>query len=168
MTPTVSIPRGVRAHIRWMIHKDFDEVMAIEAESDPRPWTENEMLTALRQRNVIGMVAQHSDRVVGFMVYELARDRIVLHKLAVAPEARRSGVGGQMAWKLVNKLNVHRRVRVDALVRESMTDGHLFLRAQGFLASRVEREAFDDTGEDGYAFAYRLDVAEIVTDGVCS
>ena len=166
-SPTVRIP-GVRYHIRWMIRRDLDEVLAIESASDARPFTENELLSLLRERNVIGMVAEHGERVVGFMIYELHKDRLALRKLAVAPDVRRRGVGRQLVNKLVNKLNAHARQRIDLIVRDSHVAGHLFLRSMGFIATGVERGAFDDTGEDGYHFSYRLDVATVVTDGVCS
>ncbi len=62
----------VRVHIRWMIRRDMPEVLAIEHASFEFPWCEEEFLRVLRQRNCIGMVAEHArSRVVGFMIYEL-------------------------------------------------------------------------------------------------
>ena len=61
----------VRVHIRWMIRRDMPEVLQAEQQSFEYAWTEDDFLRCLRQRNCIGMVAEHQDRIVGFMIYEL-------------------------------------------------------------------------------------------------
>ena len=76
----------VRVHIRWMIRRDMPEVLAIEGESFEFPWLEDDFIRCLRQRNCIGMVAEHEDRVVGFMIYELHKTRIHVLNFAVADE----------------------------------------------------------------------------------
>ena len=86
----------VRVHIRWMIRRDMPEVLAIEHASFEFPWCEEEFLRVLRQRNCIGMVAEHGERVVGFMIYELHKNRLHVLDFAVHPEFRRQGVGRQM------------------------------------------------------------------------
>src|SRR5690348_3144654 len=67
----------VRVHIRWMIRRDMPEVLQTEQHSFEFPWTEEDFLRCLRQRNCIGMVAEQGEKVVGFMIYELhkAKDR---------------------------------------------------------------------------------------------
>ena len=53
-----------RTQIRWLIRRDMDDVLAIERASFQFPWTEEEFLCCLRQRNCIGTVAEldHRDR----------------------------------------------------------------------------------------------------------
>ena len=72
------------------------------------------------------------------------------------PEWRRQNVGAQMAIKLVSKLSSHRRTRITLEVRESNLGAQVFFRQQGFLATRVLRAYYDDTGEDAYQMEYRL------------
>ena len=74
----------VRVHIRWMIRRDMPEVLAIESENFEFPWLEEDFIRSLRQRNCIGMIAEHDDRVVGFMIYELHKTRIHVLNFAVA------------------------------------------------------------------------------------
>ena len=57
----------VRVHIRWMIRRDMPEVLQAEQASFEFPWTEEDFLRCLRQRNCIGMVAEQGEKVVGFM-----------------------------------------------------------------------------------------------------
>src|SRR3990172_8826966 len=107
----------VRVHIRWMIRRDMPEVLAIEAESFEFPWLEEDFIRCLRGRNSIGMVAEYDDRIVGFMIYELAKNRIQVLNLATASKWRRRGVGSQMAAKLIGKLSAQRRTRITLQVR---------------------------------------------------
>jgi len=43
-------------HIRWMIRRDMPEVLDIESGSFEFPWSEEDFIRCLRQRNCIGMV----------------------------------------------------------------------------------------------------------------
>ena len=143
-------------HIRWMIRRDMPEVLAIEHESFEFPWREEDFIRCLRQRNCIGMVAEHNDRVVGFMIYELSNSRIQVLNFAVTSGYRRRGVGSQMVAKLIDKLSAQRRTRILLEVRETNLTGQLFFRAMGFRAVSVLRSAYEDTPEDAYLMVYRL------------
>lgn len=146
----------VRVHIRWMIRRDMPEVLAIEAESFEFPWLEEDFIRCLRGRNSIGMVAEYDDRIVGFMIYELAKNRIQVLNLATAAKWRRRGVGSQMAAKLVGKLSAQRRTRITLEVRETNLAAQLFFRASGFRAVSVLRDFYEDTPEDAYLMQYRF------------
>jgi ribosomal-protein-alanine N-acetyltransferase len=146
----------VRVHIRWMIRRDMPEVLATEVESFEFPWLEEDFIRCLRQRNCIGMVAEHEDRVVGFMIYELHKSRIHVLNFAVAESFRHRGVGSQMIAKLIAKLSTQRRSRIILEVRETNLDAQLFFRENGFRAVSVLRSYYADTPEDAYAMHYRF------------
>ena len=137
------------SHIRWMIRKDLPEVLAIENAAFEFPWKEDDFIRCLRQRTCIGMVAEHENRVAGYMVYELGRKRIHLLNLAVAADLRGRGVGRQMIAKLKAKLTEQRRNRISLEIRESNLAGQIFFRGLGFRATRIV-PAFYDTGETAY------------------
>ncbi len=145
----------VRVHIRWMIRRDMPEILGIEAESFEFPWLEEDFIRCLKQRNCIGMVAEHDDRVVGFMIYELTKARIHVLNFAVAAEERRLGVGTQMIAKLIGKLSMQRRTRITLEVRETNLAAQLFFRSNTFRAVSVLRDFYNDTPEDAYLMQYR-------------
>jgi len=148
------VKEPTRAHIRWLVRRDMPEVLAIEAESFEFPWQEEDFVRCLHQRNCIGMVAECNRRVVGYMIYELTRNRIHLLNLAVASDHRRRGVGTQMIAKLINKLSSQRRSRITLEVRETNLPAQLFFRANGFRAVCVLHDFYDDTPEDAYLMQY--------------
>ena len=147
----------VRVHIRWMIRRDMSDVLRIEQENFEFPWVDDDFIRCLRQRNCIGMVAEHEDRVVGFMIYELNKNRIQVLNFAVAPDFRRRGVGTQMVAKLIGKLSAQRRTRILLEVRETNLAAQLFFRTIGFRAVSVLRNFYDDTPEDAYLMQYLFD-----------
>jgi len=157
----------VRVHIRWMIRRDMPEVLSIERDSFEFPWLEEDFFRCLRQRNCIGMVAEHEDRVVGFMIYELHKTRIHVLNFAVANEHQRRGVGSQMVAKLIGKLSSQRRTRIVLEVRETNLPAQLFFRENGFRAVSVLHSYYADTPEDAYLMQYRYrgDRAGIVESG---
>ncbi len=147
----------VSVDVRWLLRHDLPEVLAIERASFEFPWLKEDFIRCLRQRNCLGMVAEHEDRVVGFMIYELSKTRIDLLNFAVAPAWRRRGVGTQMIAKLLGKLSPQRRARVTLEVRETNLPAQLFFRSAGFRAVSVLREHYEDRPEDAYRMEYRCD-----------
>lgn len=145
-----------KIQVRWMVRRDIMEVIRIERECFEFPWQEDDFMRCLRQRNCIGMVAEHENRVVGFMIYELPKNRIHLLNIATAGEFRRRGVASQMLRKLVGKLVNQRRSRVTLEVRETNLAAQLFFRSQGFLATSVLRHFYEEMQEDAYMMQYRL------------
>lgn len=144
----------LRVHIRWMIRRDMPEVLAIERESFEFPWFEEDFIRCLRQRNCIGMVAEHGERVVGFMIYELHKTRLHILNFAVAHNMRNRAIGRQMAEKLISKLSSQRRTRISLEVRETNLPAQLFFKQVGFRATNVLRSYYEDSPEDAYVMQY--------------
>ena len=156
----------MRVHIRWMIRRDMAEVLSIEANCFEFAWCEDDFVRCMRRRNCIGMVAEHDDQVVGFMIYELQKSRIHVLNFAVAEDYRRRGVGSQMIAKLVGKLSSQRRSRLTLEVRETNLPAQLFFRENGFRAVSVLRSYYADTPEDAYVmqYRYRPERRQVMTD----
>jgi [ribosomal protein S18]-alanine N-acetyltransferase len=152
----------LRVHIRWMIRRDMDDALEIENESFEFPWSEEDFVRCLRQRNCIGMVAEHDDQIVGFMIYELHKTRLHVLNFAVARKFRRLGIGTQMIQKLVGKLSHQRRSRILLEVRETNLAAQLFFRQCGFRAVSVVRDFYEDTTEDAYVMQFRCAADESV------
>ena len=144
----------LRVHIRWMIRRDMPEVLDIERASFEFPWFEEDFIRCLRQRNCIGMVAEHAERVVGFMIYELHKTRLHILNFAVSNNLRRRGVGRQMIDKLVGKLSSQRRTEITLEVRETNLAAQIFFRERSFRATSVLRDFYDDSPEDAYVMQY--------------
>ena len=72
---------SVCVHIRWMIRRDMPAVLGIENSCFEFAWNEDDFIRCLRQRNCIGMVAEEDEQVVGFMIYELHKNRLHIDEI---------------------------------------------------------------------------------------
>ena len=125
--------------IRWLIRRDMPEVLEIENRSFQNPWTHDDFIACLRQRSVIGVVAESKGKgstIFWFMLYELHGDKLVLLNFAVAPEVRRTGVGLAMAQRLIDNLAQQRRRLITAETSEENLPAQLFFADCGFKANR--------------------------------
>lgn len=100
------------------------------------------------------MIAERDDRVVGFMVYDLHKNRIHVHNFAVDPEFHRHGIGTQMVEKLESKLSQGKRTKLLLEVNETNLPAQLFFKHCGFKATNTLRGHYDDTPEDAYIMQY--------------
>lgn len=152
-----------QTQIRWLIRRDMEAVLEIENASFEFPWAEQEFLDCLKQRNCIGTVAELDHEVVGFMIYELHQSMLRILNFAVAPNARRKGIGHQMVRRLIDKLSQQRRREIVLEVRETNLDAQLFFKSCDFKALSVLRNHYDDTLEDAYYMRYSLKAAQEFT-----
>ena len=143
------------AYIRWMIRKDLPTVLNIEERCFEYPWGEDDFIRCLRQRTVIGMVAERGDQVVGFMIYELHKFRLHVLSMAVDPDYSRQGIGRTMVEKLIAKMSYQGRNRVLLEVRETNLPAQLFFKSMGFRAVGILNHFYDDCDEDAYMFELR-------------
>lgn len=141
--------------VRYCVRRDMPSLLAIESESFEHPWNEDNFIAQFRQRNSIALVAETTDhQVIGYVIYELTKNRIDIVNLAVGPEFRRVGAATRLVDSLKRKLSPERRVRLSLEIRETNLCGQLFFKSCGFLANRIIRNHWD-TGEDGYVMQYR-------------
>lgn len=130
---------AVRAHCRWMIRADLPEVLAIESASFPEwPWGEEDFLRRLRQRNCIGRVIENEYAVIGFMLYELHRDRLHVVHFSIDPKERNQGLGSMLHDGLLGKLNSHSRKRATVDLSEHALEFQLWLKKRGWLATKID------------------------------
>jgi ribosomal-protein-alanine N-acetyltransferase len=146
--------------LRWSNRKDLFGMLNIEQKSFENPWTENTFLQCLRQRNFVAKVAyrvKKPEKVFGFMIYELRKEKINLINFVVDPNFRRKGMGSMMISQLLNILSKDRKKEINFNIRETNLEGQLFLKARGFNATRdISRGYYADTGEDAYHMVYKI------------
>lgn len=106
------------------------------------------------------MVAENGQDVVGYMIYELHKKKLELIKLAVAPGFQRKGVGTQLLKKIQSKLSGYRRTRVGTYINEQNLPAQLFFKANNWVATRVERDFYQENDDSAIRFLYKLPILE--------
>ena len=145
----MSIKDAIKIHVRCMTRSDIADVLEIENESFEFAWSEEDFIGCLLDQNCIGMVAEHNNLVVGYMVYELDKAKLLILNLAVSKQFQRRGIGSQMVAKLIGRRN-----RVVLETRETNLPAQLFFRENGFRAAQQCKGFYDDSPEDAYLMEY--------------
>lgn len=154
-------------HLRWMIRRDMQQVLSIEQVCFDFPWDEEDLSCYLRTRNCICMVAEINDTIIGYMVYELYRRRLVLLNLAVIPNFERCGIGAILVNKLIGKLTLDGRSKIAVNVPETNVDAAFFFKSFGFRAVALLRNYYPETSEDAFEMVYSLET-ETECNGVAN
>ena len=142
--------------VRWMVRRDFAQVLAVEETCFEFPWTEQEFRLCLQQPNCLIMVAEHEGRIVGFVVYETPKNQFFVTNIAVDPEFQRHGIARQMIRKLVSKMIQQRRHKIVIEIRETNLQALLCFRALGFTSATILKDFYEGRNEDAYVLQYRL------------
>lgn len=146
--------------LRWMIHRDLRDVVAIETMCFKKYYDTQKLSKIVSRRNTKGMVITLPDQrsknhfVAAYCIYDLESEFIKFRRFVVHPNCRRIGLGSELMKKLLGKLN-ERRSRIELVVRECNLEAQLFLRSHGFKAEQIIREMYEDTSEDGYIMRHR-------------
>lgn len=148
--------KEIPVQVRWMVRRDFDQVLTIEGTCFEFPWTAEEFRQCLQQPNCLGMVAEHEERIVGFVVYETPKNRLFITNIAVDPEFQRHGIARQMIQKLVTKMIHQRRHKIIIEIRETNLPALICFRALGFKSTNILKNFYEGQGEDAYVLQYRL------------
>jgi ribosomal-protein-alanine N-acetyltransferase len=118
--------------IRSAILADVEAMAAIERRAFSDPWSEASFREALTSAWTFGIVAQTGRGVAGYLIArEVAGTGEVLN-LAVAPEARRRGIGGALLEAGLVALRHRRVTEVFLEVRESNRSAQALYLGRGF------------------------------------
>jgi ribosomal-protein-alanine N-acetyltransferase len=136
-----------------MIRRDMDEVLATE-QYGINPWNQDEFYKALRQRNCIGMIAEHKlGPIDAYMVYELHKTSLNILKIAGHPLAWQETIQ-LLLNKLLSKLSHQRRDHINIVVNERFTPMLQLLKDNGFEATGLKRREFNNA--DGIKMIFKL------------
>lgn len=147
--------------IRWMIRRDWPNVTAI-VEKTGGDTQEDICQKYSQRRTIVGMVAEHKDRMHGFFFYQLYPRYIEVLQLRVLPQQQRRGVGKACIAKLVTKLHAHKRNGILVHVHERNLGAQLFLRSCAFKATKVKHNYYEDSNDAAYVFEYNVHSSPIV------
>lgn len=151
-------PRVDEVSIRRLILQDMEAVIEIERDVYDQPWDEDDFAVVLRKHNCTGEVAEQSDQIVGFVVYETHLHGIKIRSLTVDDPERGMEIGTKFIQRLKKKIlsskrHGSRRGELSMVLHEESLSAQLFLSAHGFRAVDIRRDYYDD-GEDAYLLSW--------------
>jgi ribosomal-protein-alanine N-acetyltransferase len=149
--------------LRPAVQDDLPQVMEIERESYPEPWTEKHFqqeLTTPYARFLVLTDDETDSIVMGYLVYWVQAEGVSLLNIAVAQKWRRLGLGRIILATLINEAVREEIPRVILEVRESNTAAIHFYENIGFARTHT-RPAFYSNGET--AIVMEIKTSDITT-----
>lgn len=163
--------------VRYIVPRvDMPQVMDIERRCFRNPWTATEMAKALSAKETLGVVVESSlvnrsvdsERIMGFMVYSMLKNRIVIHNVAVHPEETYCGYGKLLVDRVKLKLCPEKRDNIVTEIRETNVGAQMFFKKMGFKHVKTLHEYWDGIEDDCYVFEYRVPVLLLGVNPECS
>jgi ribosomal protein S18 acetylase RimI-like enzyme len=128
---------------RYLNLKDIPRVLDIDYQYS-EPWDKDYLLKNKRDKDIICVVAENSELIIGFAIYDTSKGLNLL-KFRVDEAYTRLGVGGQL-MDYIKKMAVKRGKVIHVDVNERNLGGQLFLKSQGFTWIKTKKVKFEDDG----------------------
>jgi len=129
-------------HIRRAVEADVNAMVAIERASFSDPWTASAIASTLRYDHMRVLVAEErgegglggdgAGRPLGYVVAMVAGPEAEIADLAVAPDARRRGIGRALIDRLLTDLEAEGVESVFLEVRESNRGARALYESRAF------------------------------------
>ena len=136
MTALASKP----VHIRRAVRDDLAAMLRIERESFSDPWTEDTLATAVSTARMLVLVADETPEecgdgavsLLGYVVALVVAPDAEIADLAIAPSARRRGIGRALLTRSLDELAALAVRQVHLEVRESNVAARTLYESTGF------------------------------------
>lgn len=130
----------------------IDEIVAIERDSYPTPWSEaifrSETTSPISRMLVGRTVGREGRRVAGYTVYWRVADEIHLHNIAVRPDLRRRHVASRILDEAIRRARLEGARWMTLEVRRSNLPAQIFYQQFGFTLRGIRPGYYSDTRED--------------------
>lgn len=143
--------------IDQMRETDLYEIVRIERESFPTPWSETLFYNELHKDHAVTKVARTDSRIAGYIVANKIIDEGHILDLAVDVLFRRSGVASMLVHDIFHHLK-ERACRVVFLeVRASCRAARRLYEGLGFTVIGIRKRYYSSPAEDAVIMSMTLD-----------
>jgi ribosomal-protein-alanine N-acetyltransferase len=131
---------------------DIADIIAIEKDSFPTPWSENifrnEMTSPISRMLVGRAVKRHGGGVWGYIVYWRVDNEVHLHNIAVRRDMRRKKIAFRLLAEAIRRSRLEGARWATLEVRRSNLPAQKMYEKFGFVVKGIRPGYYIDTGED--------------------
>jgi ribosomal-protein-alanine N-acetyltransferase len=135
---------------------DLDEVVRIEHQSMPDPWSAVAVAAELQVANSASWVATAAGRVQGYAFFRTCRPECELLRLAVEPESRSAGIGSALLRRGLDYLGQDGFTTCFLEVRSSNEGARRLYERSGFVRTGVRKNYYCRPAEDAVQYCRDL------------
>lgn len=140
--------------VRAMRSGDVPAVAELEAQIFSQPWSAQGFLDALALPDTVFLVAEEEHRILGYIGMYLSIDEGEITNVAVAPDARRRGVGQELLLQIKREAKQRAVGRLVLEVRTSNEGAIALYEKNGFSVAGVRKGFYERPKEDAYIMIY--------------
>ena len=153
--------------IREMRDSDLSDVLEIEKEAFPVPWTRDQFLQELGLPKIsnclVAEMGHPFKKVVGYACYSLILDEAHITNFAILKKCRRKKIGERLLQYLLYQATRQGAWNATLEVRVSNKAAHWLYSKFGFAPAGIRKAYYPDNKEN--ALVMWADLAELASDG---
>lgn len=142
------------ADIRPMKPEDTQKVSLLEAEIFSMPWSRQAFSDSLNRSDTLFLTALDQDNIVGYIGMYVSLDESEITNVAVAPGARRRGIGTLLLEEIKKQALLRSVRRIVLEVRISNADAIRLYEKSGFVRAGIRKGFYEMPKEDAYIMIY--------------
>jgi len=147
--------------IRAMTEADLEEVLAIEFDSFPFPWSRDHFLDELKSSHAFPLVAlDREDKIAGYICPRMLLEEGHIFNVAVRRDYRRRGVARLLVGRMLDDCRERGVTLVFLEVRHSNKEAIPLYRQLGFVETGRRRRYYEN-GEDAILMEYAFNNNEV-------
>ncbi len=135
--------------IRPMELDDLEAVMEIENSMFRQPWSETGFFSFLLRSDVLFLVAEEQEQIIGFCGAQIAVDESDVLQVAVCKERQHQGIGNLLMDQLKTSLTEAGVIRIFLEVRAGNQAAIRLYEKQGFEQIGIRKNYYEEFQEDG-------------------
>lgn len=135
-----------------MVYSDLPQVIQLEKDIFPDPWSRQSFNESLKEESVGSWVVETCNRIIGYLITLWVEDEIHILNLAVDKEFRRQKIASRMLSTLQNIATEHGSSHFWLEVRSSNLVAQKFYTQHGFKPLGY-RKGYYRNGEDALIMA---------------
>ncbi|MBO8158257.1 ribosomal protein S18-alanine N-acetyltransferase [Thermosyntropha sp.] len=134
--------------IRKMTERDIDEVVRIEQESFPVPWSKEAYLGELKNNFAVYLVCDYEGEIAGYGGMWIVFEEAHITNIAVDKRFRGKGMGRSLLEELERIAREKNALRIVLEVRPSNHVARNLYKSVGFVETSIRKGYYSNNGED--------------------
>lgn len=143
---------------RMMELDDIDEVVAVDKQSFPNPWSKTTFYQEIMYNDhALYLLMLHDGKIVGYSGMWLIADEAHITNIAILPEYRGKKLGEALLQKTIELARSYDAIVMTLEVRVSNHIAQNLYEKLGFQIGGLRKRYYTDNNEDAYVMWVRFD-----------
>lgn len=157
---------GVNTSIREAVLEDLPQLLKIESEANPTPWSEQSLRSEIEGKNNVWVLTddETDERVFAFLVFSITGEDSHLLEIAVHSDYRRKGIGRFLLQRMVSYVMKQDVESIYLEVRSNNSTAIEFYQNHGFVTVHKKLNYYSD-GADAFSMIFRISKLEANVEG---